>query len=245
MRLIIFFIGTLMLFGCKKSEDRNCFKSTGAMSVKEIELGEFSRLYMGPHLKYVLIQSDENKLRIVGGKNVINFVEPIIEGDILNINNINKCNFLRSYGKIITVYIYFKSLYNITFEGTEEVTCDNVLNLEDVFLTIRDGAGEFNLSINANSLQTIVTHGWGNFNLDGNVNYLRLEVKSNGFCNTNGLAVNDSILVISKTVETVKINIDDCFLRAETGSAGDIWYIGTPTSIVYHNNGSGSLLDKN
>ena len=67
-----------MLFGCKKSEDRNCFKSTGAMSVKEIELGEFSRLYMGPHLKYVLIQSDENKLRIVGGKNVINFVEPII-----------------------------------------------------------------------------------------------------------------------------------------------------------------------
>jgi hypothetical protein len=245
MRIILFFIGIVMLFGCEKSADRNCFKSTGEVSVKEIELGEFSQLYMGPHLKYVLVQSTENKLKIVGGKNVINFVEPIIEGEVLKINNLNKCNFLRSYGKSITVYIYFKDVYNITFEGTEEVTCLDRLNFQNLFIAIRDGAGEFNLSVNANSLQMLVTHGWGNFNLDGEVNYLKLEVRSNGFCNTNALTVNDSISVISKSSELVKLNADNCFLRAETASIGDVWYIGTPTSIIHHNTGVGSLLDKN
>lgn len=245
MRLIVFFIVGLMLYGCKDSEDRNCFKTTGGLSVKEVDLVDFDGLYMGPHLKYVLIQSSENRLEIVGGKNVINFVDYVIEGGILKLNNINKCNFLRSYDKDITVYIYFDDISEINFEGTEEVICTNTLNLQDLILTIRDGAGEFNLSLNANSLQTIVTHGWGNFNLDGNVDYLKLNVNSNGFCNTNAMSVNDSILVISKTVETVQVNADNCFLRAETGAAGDIWYIGTPTGIVYHNNGSGELIDKN
>ena len=213
--------------------------------MRDVELNEFGRIFLGPHLKYVFIQDTVNRLEVVGGKNIINFVEASYDGDLLSINNINKCNFLRSYDKKMTVYIHFKNIYNITFEGTEEVNCKSTLNLNDVVLTIRDGAGEFNLSLNANSLQTIVTHGWGNFNLDGNVNFLKLEVKSNGFGNANALNVNDSLHVISKSVETVKVNADNCFLRAENAAAGDIWYIGNPTQIIHHNNGDGSLIDKN
>lgn len=245
MRLTIILLLGLVVFGCKKSEDRNCFKSTGGLSVRDVELDDFGRVFLGPHLKYVFIQDTVNRLEVVGGKNIINFVETTYEGDLLNIKNINKCNFLRSYDKKMTVYIHFKDLYNITFEGTEEVTCKSTLNLNDVVLTIRDGAGEFNLSINANSLQAIVTHGWGNFNFDGNVNYLKLDVNSNGFGNTNALKVSDSVLVISKSVETVKVNADNCLLRAENSAAGDIWYVGNPTQIIHHNNGEGSLLDKN
>lgn len=245
MRLITLFIGVMLFFGCEKSENRDCFKSTGGLTSKMIELGEFDEIFMGPHLKYVLIQSNENKLEVVGGKNVINFVEAKIEGGILKLNNINKCNFLRSYDKDITVYIHFKNIVKIAFEGTEQVTCFDELNLQDLVLTIRDGAGEFNLSLNANSLHTIVSQGWGNFNFEGNVNYLKLDVSGNGFGSSNALTVNDSILIRSNTVEDVQVNANNCFLRAETTAAGDIWYIGTPTSIIYHNYGTGALIDKN
>ena len=154
MRLALLIILGFLVFGCKKSEDRNCFKSTGGLSVRDVELNEFGRIFLGPHLKYVFIQDTVNRLEVVGGKNIINFVEASYDGDLLSINNINKCNFLRSYDKKMTVYIHFKNIYNITFEGTEEVDCQSTLNLNDVVLTIRDGAGEFNLSLNANSLQT-------------------------------------------------------------------------------------------
>lgn len=235
----------IMLVGCKKSEDRSCFKSVGGVTTKEITLDHFEKLYMGPHLRYVIVQDTLEKVVLHGGKNLLNFIELAIEGGRLNVRNNNGCNFLRDYSKIVTVEIHLKKIVDIIFEGTHEVLCPKTLNTNNLLLVIRDGAGKVNLDVNANELWMAITNGWGNFNLIGDVNYLNLNIKSNGFGDAYNLNVNDSIHVVSNTTEVLKVRPEGCAFKAQTFSSGDIWYIGTPISLNFNAYGTGELVDRN
>jgi hypothetical protein len=236
----------LCLFSCKKSEDRNCFKSTGELTSKEIPLVDFDKIYFGPHLKYILVQDTINKVVLHGGKNLLNFVETSVDDDArLNVRNNNKCNFLRDYDKVITVEIHLKFLRNMLFEGTHELTCQNTLNTDYLAVVMTDGAGFMSLDVNAYQIFCSTTNGWCNFELKGNVQYLNLQIEGNGFGSTYGLHVSDSLDVISNTPEIVKVNADGCIFRAQTLKTGDIWYIGYPQSVTWNAYGEGELLDKN
>ncbi len=72
-----------------------------------------------------------------------------------------------------------------------------------------------------------------------------MNVKANGFGSAYDLNVIDSLTVISESSELVKVNAEGALMRAETSSNGDIWYIGTPNYIEYHQYGTGSLIEKN
>ncbi|MDX2362622.1 MAG: DUF2807 domain-containing protein [Crocinitomicaceae bacterium] len=245
MRYLLPFL-ILMLLACDKPEDRSCFKWVGDITTKEISLESFDKLYMGPHLKYILVQDTEEKVILHGGANLLNFIETSIDDDNrLNIRNNNECSFLRDYDKMVTVEIHVKKITNIMFEGSERVDCQNQLITDYMTLTITDGVGEFKLNVDAIALHTIVTHGWGNFTLYGETDYLNMEVRSNGWGNAYNMLIHDSLHVISKSTETLKINPGGCALKAQVHSEGSIWYIGTPTSIEYIKTGGGELVDKN
>ena len=241
---ILVFIG-LIVFACKKTEDRSCFKAVGGLTTKTIALSSFDKLYMGPHLKYVLIQDTEDKVVLIGGKNLLNFIETSVEDSKLSIRNKNKCNFLRSYDKMVTVEIHFKKIINVLFEGSEEVEARNKITTDYLTVVLNDGAGKFNLDVNCLALNVIANHGWCNYSLKGNTNYFGLDVRSNGFGESYGLNVNDSIIVVSNTTNLVEINADNCLLRAQTNESGEIWYKGFPTFIEEINYGEGRLVNKN
>ncbi len=240
-------IGVLMItvVACKKAEDRRCFKSVGESATKEVIVEAFDKLFLGAHIKFELIQDTEEKVVLKGGKNLLNFITTDIVDGVLRIENKNKCNFLRSFSKIVTAEIHLKDIVNIEFEGTEELLCINQLNVGDLAITIRDGAGKFNMNLDANSLHFVITHGWGNYELVGQVNYLNMEVRSNGFGTSYGLSVSDSVLVKSSSTENLMINADGCLLRTQTFEAGDIWYKGIPSLIEHHSYGDGQLVNKN
>ena len=245
MKVTAYIILILIVFSCKKPEDRACIKSTGELKTVEINVPTFDKLWLGPHMKYVLVQDTVEKVVISGGENLLNFITTNVENNTLVITNENKCNFLRTYKKNITVEIHVKDLIKVEFEGTKELSCQNQLVQNNVLFLIRDGAGEVNLNLLANSLTTIVTHGWGNFKLEGTVNFLKLEVKSNGFGSTYNMDVNDSIYVISTTAENIAVNCDNALMRAEIGSIGDIEYKGFPSFLQLDKYGSGELIDNN
>ena len=244
-RLALIGILLVTVFGCKKAEDRRCFKSVGESASKEVVVDKFDKLFLGAHIKFELIQDSEEKVVLKGGKNLLNFITTDVTDGILRIENKNKCNFLRSFSKIVTAEIHLKDIVNIEFEGTEELACLNQLNVGDLAVTIRDGAGKFNMNLNANSLHFVITHGWGNYALRGQVNYLNMEVRSNGFGTSYGLSVADSVLVKSSSTENLMIHADGCLLRTQTFEAGDIWYKGNPSLIEHHSYGEGQLINKN
>ena len=234
------------LIGCKKKEDKSCLKSTGALTSKEIALEEFDKLYMGPHLKYELVQDTVDKVILKGGEYLLNGISLEIDDDKrLVIENENKCAFLRSYDEIVVVEIHFVNLININFEGTQEVLCADTLSITDLSLTIRDGAGHFNLMVEGNSVDVLITHGWGNYTVSGIVNYAKFNVNSNGFGDAYNLQVANELIAVSSTVGVMKIRADGCDLLAEINESGDIWYKGVPNIVEYNQYGSGGLINKN
>lgn len=238
-------ISVLTLAACKKAEERTCFKSAGKEVTLEVPLQDFGRLFLGPHMKFRLIQGQENKLVITGGENLVNHVATKMDGDQLFITNENKCNFLRSYKKEISVDIYYKNVYVINFEGTKELTTVNQINAPYFTLVIEDGAGACNLDLNTGQLHVVVTNGWGNFNLSGVTDYAKLDIRGDGFGNLYDLEVADSINVLMNTSNNVKIKADQIPLRVQTYGVGDVWYKGTPSSIQFNKYGEGDLVNKN
>ena len=238
-------ISLLVLAACKKAEERSCFKSAGDEVSIEVPLQDFGRLFLGPHLKFRLIQGQESKLVITGGENLVNHVSSHMEGDQLFITNENKCNFLRSYKKEISVDIYYENIYVINFEGTKELKTVNPINAAYFTLVIEDGAGACNLDLNTDQLHVVVTNGWGNFNLSGVTNYAKLDIRGDGFGEMYDLSVADSMNVLMSTSNVLKINADQIPLRVQSYGVGDVWYKGTPSTIQFNKYGEGDLVNKN
>ncbi len=244
--ILTLLIATFIIIGCKKKEDKTCLKSTGPVTSKEILLEPFDKLFMGPHLKYELVQDTVNKVVLKGGEYLLNGISLTVDNENrLLITNENKCAFLRPYDEIVVVEIHFVNLVNINFEGTQEVICADTLSVTDLSLTIRDGAGHFNLMVEGNSVDVLITHGWGNYTVSGSVEFAKFNLNSNGFGDAYNLQVNSELIAISSTVGVMKIRADNCALLTEINQSGDIWYKGTPSSTEHNQYGSGALVNKN
>ncbi|MES2800072.1 MAG: DUF2807 domain-containing protein [Bacteroidota bacterium] len=241
--VLILILTCAFLLSCKKEQDRKCLKSTGSDGEKEIVLPSFNRLFLKEQLAYVLVQDTVEKIVIKGGENLLNFVDAKVSNGLLFIENKNKCNFLRTYKKVLTVEIHFVNLINIHYEGSETLTNTGKLNLTWFTLAIEDGGGPVDLNFDAYSVFTIINNGWGDFTYRGTVDYARFEVRSNGYCNTYGLEVKDSISVISYTPAPLKINADGAKLKAEISWKGDIYYKGiTDGSPILYDYNEGELI---
>ena len=234
-----------LIFGCKNPEERTCLKSAGDEDTLEIPLDSFDRIYLHPHIVYSLIQDSLNKVVITGGKNLINHVTTSVIDGQLEISNENKCNFLRSYKKKVSVEIHFTSLINIHFEGSEPMTNQGTLKFDWLTFLIRDGAGSVNLNFNAQQVYANISHGWGDFTFSGNVHYANLNIRSNGYCNLLGMNIQDSATVISNTQGDVKVKAQGIKLKVQTLSDGDVYYKGIPSLIEFSQYSNGELIQLN
>jgi hypothetical protein len=231
--IIVIAILLLGLFSCRKPEDRSCAKFTG----EEDTLDE--------HLDYELIQDSTDKVVLIGGKNLLKFVKAEVTDSLLDISNENKCNFLRSLKRKIKVEIHFTRIGNIEYRGTERLTNKGKLKLDYFTFLIKDGAGPVELNFDAELLLAFISHGWGDFTFAGSVKTANMTIRSNGYCDTYGMTVQDSMTLVSRTQGDVKINIDGAKLKAQIEQDGNIYYKGIPTVIKLNKYGNGELINAN
>ena|SRR6218665_3709027 len=233
----------LVCFSCKKAEDRSCFKFWGEEKTIEIPLEDFDKLFLNAHLEYELVQDSTDKLVIIGGENVVNKVEWSISDDkVLSLSNKNKCNFLRNERKIIKVEIHYTNIYNIHFEGTEPLTTRGKLKTNYFVLFIRDGAGPVTMDLDCISVFADISHGWGNYTLTGKTEYATIGARSNGFADTRGLTVNQSIYVAHESSGKIKVNCGSLQLDGYLKSNGNIEYVGSPSLVNVLDTGDGEVV---
>lgn len=245
MRLILFISISIILFSCKKAEDRTCWKSAGDETKLEVSLESFDKLFLREHIVYELVQDSLNKLVITGGENLVKHIKYSVTDGLLEIKNDNRCNFFRSYKKKIKVEIHFTDIFNIHFEGTEPLTNVDTLKFNYLTFLIRDGSGSVNLKFNSIVIFTTISHGYGDFTFSGKTNYANFNVRSNGYCDAYGLEVADSLVAINNSQGDIKINANGSILKAETDLDGNIYYKGVPSSIKFNQYGKGELIDAN
>lgn len=245
MRIMMLILAFAMLSGCKKAENRTCFKSTGPETERVVELPDFEKLLLREHMKFVLVEDTVNKLVITGGKNMVNLIEWKIDEDkMLEIRNASKCNFLRKLDKKINVEIHYTNMYNIRFEGSDSLTNRDTLHIPYFTLLLRDGSGSVNLRMKSVFINADIAHGWGDYTISGKTEHARIAARSNGYCNVQNLHVRDSVFVSSETSGTIRLNANAIPLRGELKGNGDIWYWGTPTFIKVNELSLGKLVAK-
>jgi hypothetical protein len=217
----------IFLSACKKAENRACIKARGENASKQISLPSFDRLILKKGMRFLLVQDKENYLNIIGGKNLLNFISfNVLENGEIEIQNTNKCNFLRKYSSDIMVEIHFKSLKEIRFEGTEELSSKDTLNLLDFKFIVIDACGTFNITLKANYLEADIPYGYGNYILSGTVENAYLQIKSNGFCNTEKLKILNELSVNNESQGDMYINADQKILNGSIKWKGNIYYKG-------------------
>jgi hypothetical protein len=236
----------LLLFSCKKSEERACLKRSGSSAIRIVNPGEFSKLNLKEHLIFVLVQDTADYVVLKGGKNLLGFVEfEIIDKELVITNN-NKCKFLRYKTGDIEVEIHFKFIDRVIFQGTEQLTNRGTWNFDNLMFVLSDSGGSMTVkNLVGNSFNVVNPHGWGDVTISGNTNYFRAEMAGNGYFDSRDFTINDSVSIISNSSTISKVNIDNCKLKAQLKAAGDLWYYGYPSQIFKQELGSGKLIDMN
>lgn len=244
MKIVLSFCLLVLVFAsCRKPENRTCFKGWGDETSIEVNTGSFNKLFLNAHLEYVMVQDSTDKLVIKGGSNVVNHVKYEVSDDgLLTISNGNRCNFLRDGRKVIVVEIHYTNVYNIRFEGTEPLSNVGVHKTDYFTMFIRDGAGPVTLNIDCINVSSDISHGWGNYTFTGHAKYAIIGARSNGYCDTRGLVVDDSIYVANESSGKLKVNADGIPMRGYLKSNGNIEYCGTPTLVDIVKTGNGEVV---
>ncbi len=244
MKAVLSFCLLILVFtSCRKPENRTCFKGWGDETTIEVQPGSFDKLFLKAHLEYVMIQDSTDKLVIKGGENVVNHVKYEIGDDgTLTISNGNRCNFIRNGHKVIVVEIHYTNVFNIRFEGTEPLTNVGVHKTDYFTLFIRDGAGPVTMNIDCINVSSDISHGWGNYTLTGHAKYGMIGVRSNGYCDTRGLVLDDSVYVANESSGKIQINAEGIPLRGYLRSNGNVEYEGNPTLVDIVNTGNGQVV---
>lgn len=238
----------LYLASCKPAHERACFKGVGDSDSLIVELPHFEKLILGEHINFVLIQDTIEKVRIYGGENLLDHITINTDGPLeLIISNDNRCRFLRYRKNEIIVYIHFKNLNELVYNGSESLTNEGVLDLtgNNIQITTEGAAGSIDLNLYAYEIYNLNKVGWSDVTLSGHCTFLRSQIFGNQILNATDLVVYESINHVSQAGTLSKINADSIELKVELSGTGDLWYYGFPSEIDKKEYNSGKLIDKN
>lgn len=236
---IIFLILTIMLFGCKKTAERICFKGNGEALTIDIENEKiFNEIELFDDINLILINDSLNFTSITGPVNLIEFVELNVENNLLSIRNLNKCDFLRSE-KEINIHFHYTNLNKVNLSGYGNLSNYDTLK-HNIIINANNAYSNINLTINSDSVQVYLLKGSTSLSLAG-------------FCNSlygynSGIAPFNASLLTSKKVHinsnsiarTDIIVIEN--LNAEIRSYGDIYYSGSPLTTNFSITGEGKII---
>ena len=242
-KLIYISFISLIVFSCKKPEDRACYKSTGNTISELRPLGDFTTIVLNDNIELKLNQSTENTATITSGENLINSINTEVSGDTLFISNENKCNNLRSRKHDITIDLNIVNVRKINHFGTKGLSSTNTLKSDTLSIESYDGHGDVTVDFEGDYLATIFHSGTCNVVATGVVNNSYAYQISNGYTDYSGLSANYSHLH-SRTVQDCIISAKEK-LSVEIHGSGDVYYKESSIlNIELKRTGTGELISQ-
>ncbi|HEU4717120.1 MAG TPA: DUF2807 domain-containing protein [Bacteroidia bacterium] len=238
--LFVLFPFVLLFPQCKKENACDCFKGTGDIVTEERQLQPYHNVYVEDNVNLIFVEDTMNIVRVEAGKHLIKLVKTESDGEWLRIRNDNKCNFMRRYGIPINVYIHYvrNSIYHIKTKGTGEITNANPCTSDSIDLDV-ESSGDITFEMNSPAVYTH-QHGAGDITLTGHSDNVIIYSRGTGFTITDGIT---SGYTWVSTNTTGKITVAPSnLLIVEILGPGNVYYKGTPASIVSSELNTGKLL---
>jgi hypothetical protein len=237
--LYITVITVLSYFGCDNENALDCFKKTGEIIQEEISLEFFNSIEVLDEIDVYLYNSNEQKVIIKAGKNLIPKIKLEVNEQILSVRNDNRCNWRRSPGNP-GIYIYLNDLKNISIFDFSNFYTEDTLVLDKLHI-YSDGTGNFDMKLDADSI-FIESIYISNYEMAGKTNFLHINFSDDS--QFFGRQLKSSYCEIlhygSNRIELYPL----LSLIGSLQSTGSLYYFNDPDILDVKVLGSGELIDQ-
>jgi hypothetical protein len=176
-------------------------------------------------------------VRVETGKNLLSNISTEVSNGVLQIKNLNKCNFVRKNNDV-TVYVTAPYIYYFVQDGVGNIYSNNTITQDSVAYNVNN-SGDIHLNLNVKWVHGRL-FGVGDIYLNGIGQYHLVNATGECFINAQNLQTIYSYVVYKSTGEA-HINITDQ-LDAEIDYTGNLYYTGSGTKINRVGTGSGQLI---
>lgn len=241
----ISFIGLLVMLivvGCKKANERVCFKQSGNYAEKEIQLDSVRFFEMNKGIKYRMVQDDERKVVIKGGENMIDNISVDVRDNVLYVHNLNKCTFLRNEEKdLVEVEVHYPHYTYLYFDATDSVIFEGKIKTHTLSVEMRNGGGSLALDVDVKNLVLIVSNGAGDFTLKGQSEKSELKIQNNGSADALGFHT-DYVYLYQNSTADFFISVLNTHCLMVVDGTGNVYYQYEPANITRQGQGSGEII---
>jgi hypothetical protein len=237
--IIICLFAALSFSACKK-DGTNCLSSTGPVIRQERGVGGFDSIAVYNYVNLVLTQDSVNRVEVEAGQNILDGITTDVQNNTLILDNINRCNWLRSYASPVNVYVSVKNLSKIHYESSGNITSTNTITSGFLLIDVWGGCGKIDMDVNLYTGNIYEHLGTADITLRGRSIYTSVIAGDYGLLRIDQL--------ISDFTWVANDGSNDCYVEAEKyleasiGSIGNIYYTGEPDSLKVHITGTGELI---
>lgn len=230
----------LPLWMCKK-EKCDCFKGTGDIVLVTRQLPTFRSVYVEDNVNLIFQEDTVQQVTVQAGEHLIKKITTEMNGDQLEIRNINKCNFVRRYDIPVNVYIHYvrNQVFLIRTKGTGTITNSNACTSDSIDLS-SESSGDINFQMGGLCKTFTHQHGAGDITLSGSCDQVLIYSKGTGFTITDACA-NTYTWVYTNTTGKITVCPSQILFTTIDGS-GNIYYTGNPPIITNTENSTGRLF---
>lgn len=131
--LFLFYL--IFCSGCSRNTLlEECTTSTGPRRQEIRNLPVFNEVQTNGNLNIFWHEAEEYKVRIEGGRNLLEQVRTSVENSCLKIENKNRCNWVRSFAPDIQVHIYGNQLRLLEIKGFGQIKTLDTLKSDVLYL---------------------------------------------------------------------------------------------------------------
>jgi hypothetical protein len=227
------------LAGCNK--EGVCVKQTGEIVRETRPAQPFHYIEVNDNINLILTQDTvKHDIMVEAGENLIEGISTNIDSGRLVLENMNTCNWLRSFEVPVNVYLTFTHLDTVVFQASGNVNCTNTWVNDSIFFNVIEGAGDINLALNVERSVMHVRYGTVSFKVTGKSNVTFISSQGYGPFHAEDL--------ISKFTYVYTFSPNDVYvysseeLEVEIANIGNVYYTGEPKEINHDSYGGGRLI---
>jgi len=217
----------LCFSSCKKENRTDCITSTGKEKTVDRVVESFTKIHMDDGINLFITESSQPSITVTGGSNLLENVITEVKDGILSINNLNKCNWVRSFKREIDVAIHVDSLDEIQLSGSGNITTLNSLSSSVFVINLYEASGNVTLNLQGNYIEVKIHTGPAKVTAIGNSAELIIYNNSPGIIDAQNFTCQKA-LAINRNTGRVYVNASSS-LKAEIFGSGNIFYRGNPT----------------
>jgi hypothetical protein len=239
-RTFLPFLATVFLSSCAKENSFDCVKSTGRIVTEKRDLPAFNELKVSGNAEVILVPDSVYYAEVRCGENLQKKVETTVTNQILEIRNLNKCNWVRSYDKPMEITLHLPQLKTISHDGFGTIRSAGPLKFDQLFLHVT-GAGDLDLETET-GLLWLDMYELGNVKLRGQTKDLKAMVMSSGKLECGDLRATEASLLVAGDGDAT-VNVSGTLGATLTGR-GNVYYFGSPALVNREGAGKGQVIHK-